>query len=484
MSSDESDDVPETFESAPGDPSSPVQEPEESVIDDKFVREDELHDLVFGNKERLIQRLKEDDGGDDKSSDADKSLLKRKAVWHDSDDEETKVAEGMQKSNVRRYLQDPERHYKEHLATKFQKVVGPSPKWAQLDRKEEDSDSDSEILQKVGHVLGESRGQLMKNTLDYHRRRDMNSLTRTEGPKITSVEFHPTACVGLVTGDSGIATLFSVEPKACDKLHSIWLKKYPILCAKLSKDGNEVILGSNKKYIHTFDMTTGQAHQVQLPKDQMTRASQFELSSDGELIAVAGRFGDIHILNGWSKEWIKTLRQQHPVSALTFSTVNPNHLYCHSVDNEVTAFDLRSDKVYHRFVDNGCITGRTISFSPNGQWLATGSGEGIVNIYNTGDVTQKKYPEPVKILSNLATPITASRWNPTSEILGFCSTDSVDGIKLAHFPSGTVFANFPVHTRSIGFPNCLAFSPGSRYLAVGAMVHRAPLFELRHYNYF
>lgn len=443
-------------------------------------------ETLFGNKEQLIQRLKTD-GTVPKiiQDDTESSAPKRKAVWEDSDDEAVKVSDGMKSSHVRTYLQDPERQYKTHLTQKFQKIVG-EPKWAQLDRDAAtDSDSDTEAaLKKVGHVLGPAQGALLRNTLDYRRRRDLNKATSNEGPTINAVEFHPNSCVSLVAGTSGIASLFSVEPKSCDKLHSVCYKKFPITCARFSKSGQEAFFGAKKhNFMYTFDLIAGQSRKTLLPKTEMTCASKFELSPDGNIIAVVGRFGEIHLLNGKTKEWMTTLKQEHKCSSLDFST-DGNLLFAHSEDNEVNVFDLRKNRTSHRFIDDGCIAGKTISMSPNGKLLATGSAEGIVNVYETEDVWKSKFPQPVKVISNLATGLTATRFNASSEILGMCSRDSLDGIKLAHFPSGSVFANFPLNTKSFGNPTCMAFSPGGRYMAVGTILHRVPLFELKHYGYF
>lgn len=228
-----------------------IPKPEESTVDcenvsDKFAHESELMKMVFGNKDQLIERLR-DDNNSIKSE--EKQPVKRKAVWQDEDDERVKVDEGMKSSHVRTYLQDPERQYKQHLSQKFQKLVG-EPKWAQLDRDDgSDSDSDSEALRHVGHVITPSKGALMRTNLEYRRRSDLNKLTKSEGPTIKAVEFHPNSSVGLVAGVAGIASLFSVEPKNCDKLHSLCYKSFPITCAKFNKNGKESV---QYRVAHTF----------------------------------------------------------------------------------------------------------------------------------------------------------------------------------------------------------------------------------------
>lgn len=443
--------------------------------------ENQLMDLVFGNKDKLVEQIKKEETVKPKIEN-ESTDRKRKPVWEDSDDE-IKVEEGMIKSHITNYLQDPSKKYANHLTNKFQKIVG-EPKWAQLDRQEDvGSDSDEEVLKTVGHVLGPSSGTLLKNNLSYRRRKDLNHQSYSEGPKITAVEFHPNSCIALVAGKNGVASLYSIEAKTCDKLHSVQFKKFPISCARLTKDGKEAIFGSSKNYIQTFDLMSGQTHMVSLHRSQMTKMGDFEISPDGEFIAVCGRFGEIHILSAPTKEWLFSLKQEHPCSSLTFSQ-DSKYLYSHSTENEITVFDLRSQRASHKFIDEGCISGRTITFSPSGLLLATGSGEGIVNIYNAEDVKKSKFPNPIKVISNLSTQITSTKFNPTSEMLGICSVDTADGVKLVHFPSGSVFANFPVNTRNFGNPTAISFSPGGRYMAMGTMTSKVPLFELKHYNYF
>lgn len=227
----------------------------------------------------------------------------------------------------------------------------------------------------------------------------------------------------------------------------------------------------------------GKSRRTFLPRTEITNCKKFDLSPDGKTMAIHGRMGEIFLLHTKTKEWITTLKQEHRVQDITFSP-DSNQMFVNGADNLVNIFDLRTNRIMHQFVDDGCIKGRTVTMSPNGRMLATGSAEGIVNIYNTEDVLKAKYPQPIKVISNLTTGINATRFNATSEILGICSRNTMDGVKLVHFPSGTVFANFPVNTRTIGNPTCLNFSPGGRYMAVGTISYRVPLFELKHYGYF
>ena len=198
-------------------------------------------------------------------------------------------------------------------------------------------------------------------------------------------------------------------------------------------------------------------------------------------MAVVGRFGEIHLLNTITKELITTFKQEFNVSDLEF-TSDSSKLFSHSQDTEVTIFDIRTQKALHKFIDEGCVNGKTISMSPNGLLMATGSRQGVVNIYKVENVMEKKYPKADKAITNLTTEIQATAFNATSEILGICSNEVHDAIRLVHLPSANVFNNFPTQQARLGHLKCLAFSPSSGYLALGNSRAQVPLFRLRHFS--
>lgn len=51
---------------------------------------------------------------------------------------------------------------------------------------------------------------LPKNIIDIKVLKGLNKSTHTEGPIITSVEFHPSSTVALVAGTAGVLSLFQV----------------------------------------------------------------------------------------------------------------------------------------------------------------------------------------------------------------------------------------------------------------------------------
>lgn len=457
------------------------QRPTDDAEKKKALAEQELryqaaHESVFGNKEKLLRNLAAAAKGDEKE--AKTSLRKKKArkpVWKDSDDEgeelitnpETKATELKQKQT-----------YKKQLQNKFERILG-TPAWAALDRKQE-VDSDDELLQTVGHLANPESKSLVRGLLSFKKMKDLNRATYAEGPSITGVEFHPHSTVSLVAGSQGIATIYSIDGRKNEKLHSLELKNYPIRSCRLNKDGTEAIFGGSQKFFYTFDLMGGQTQRVFLPKT-ITKLGKFEVSPCGKHIAVIGRFGEVHVLDAITKELICTLKQEYAATSLTFSA-DSNQLLTHCVDAEVNIFDLREQKLMHRFIDEGCINGSCVAVSPNGHMLATGSEQGVVNVYNYSSVFKNNCPVPEKSILNLTTAISTATFNHTSELLAFASKDVNDAIKLAHFPSGTVYSNFPGIQGNVGKASVVRFSPQSGYLAIGNLAKEVALYRLKHYN--
>lgn len=145
-------------------------------------------------------------------------------------------------------------------------------------------------------------------------------------------------------------------------------------------------------------------------------------------------------------------------------------------------WDLNTRTCINRAIDDGCISCASLAVSPSGQFIATGSAQGVVNLYDTKAVLENQSPTPLKIVMNLVTSVTSLKFNPTSEILSAASVDKHNAFKMLHVPSFTVFSNFPTFQTKIGLPQTINFSPGSGYLSIANRTGSALLYRLRHYG--
>ena len=409
---------------------------------------------------------------------------KRKAAWVDKEDNEVLV-----KDVTATYNKAVGKHgeketsieqYGKSLTRKFKSVVG-EPAWASLD-KDEDADSDDEFLRETTDLV-EKKGRvenLQKGTLQFRKLKDLNYTTHKEGAVVRSTEFHPTSTVGMVAGNNGTVSLFQVDGKENPKIQTVNFQNFPIKTAKFSASGNEFIVGSqHHPHFFVYDMMIGKSIKVPV-KTTEHNTQKFEVSRDGKLIAFVGRFGFIHIISARTKEFLRSFKMNDPCLALKFSP-DSSSLYTTGEGGEVYIWDLRSSSCLHKFADSGCLAGTAVAVSQH--HLATGSSSGVVNVYNVNNIAKgtTAYPQPDKVILNLTTQIEDLVFNPSGEILAMSSMEKEGAVKLVHFPSTTVFSNFP-GTFNLGRANTLSFSPGGGYFGVGNNKGAANLYRVNHYQ--
>lgn len=466
-----------------------------------------LEKVVFGDASDVINNLLDDQsvtkvinepvnaengiviGDDEDNSDQDTLVLnneddakleEKKAVWIDDDDYNYTMDIALNAQNRKLPTKRSEKLYTTYLENKYKLFVG-TPKWAEFEKKDKADDLDNDILKHSCHLETPKIKNLPKNIIDIKALKALNTSTHTEGPIITSVDFHPLSTVALVAGTSGILSLFQVDGHTNGKLHSMQFKKYPISKATFMKNGTEILLGSQYyPYCHTYDLMSGKTYKLPLPHG-ITNMKRYEVSPDGSLIALCGRLGEIYLLHNSTKELISTLKMNSKCRTLTFSPDNRT-LITHGNGSEMYVWDLNTRTCINRATDDGCISCASLAVSPSGQFVATGSAQGVVNLYNTKTVLEDQNPTPLKIVMNLVTSVTSLKFNPTSEILSAASVDKHNAFKMLHIPSFTVFSNFPTFQTKIGLPQMINFSPGSGYLSIANRTGSALLYRLRHYG--
>uniref|UniRef100_A0A182VSK3 U3 small nucleolar RNA-associated protein 18 homolog n=1 Tax=Anopheles minimus TaxID=112268 RepID=A0A182VSK3_9DIPT len=442
--------------------------------------------LVFGGKAAFVSELDQQEKKGVKPTQpyedarkTDKSKSKRSAIWHDSDDDDEDSANIKRNKFSRQEM--PEQLTKERRRKQFEQIVG-KPKWADLDRVQE-PDSDDEILQKVGHVVKGTPSQgLPKGTIELKKLKNLNRETNAEG-SISSICFHPTSMVAIITGKRGLVSIVAVDGVRNEKLHTIWLPKMRVVCSTLSPDGNEAIFGSFRKFYHVYNLISGQSDTLKIPHQETWMMKNFRVSRCGKYLASAGDCGEVHLMCAKSKDVLQTIQLRYTCYSLAF-TPDSRYLLCHSNDMEVYVFSLEQKRIVNIFQDDGCVNGSCIAICPNGQYVATGSRQGVVNIYALEVTLTQKNPAPLKTITNLTTYIDSLSFNATSELLVIASSTIKNAVKLFHVKSGTVFRNFPLHMTNLGKVTVAEFSPSGGYLALGTKGSKVLLFRVKHYpNY-
>ncbi|KYM94783.1 PREDICTED: U3 small nucleolar RNA-associated protein 18 homolog [Cyphomyrmex costatus] len=414
------------------------------------------------------------------SNDTHTKLEKKEPAWIDEDDYSYTVDLSLNSQNHNLSCERSEKLYTTYLENRYKLFVG-TPKWAKLERNDEADDLDSNILKHSCHLEAPKIKSLPKNVIDIKVLKALNKTTHTEGPIVTSVEFHPSSTVALVAGTSGVLSLFQVDGHTNNKLHSMKFKKYPISKATFMKEGTEILLGSQYyPYCHTYDLMNGKTYKFSLPH-RITNMKRYEVSSDGKLIALCGRSGEIYLLRSFTKELVGTFRMNSKCRVLAF-TPDSKTLISHGDGSEMYIWDLNTRMCINRAIDDGSLSCKSLAVSPSGQFVATGSAQGVVNLYDMKTVLEDRNPTPLKIWMNLVTSVTSLKFNLTSEILSAASVDKHNAFRMMHLPSFTVFSNFPTLQTIIGMPQTINFSPGSGYLSISNRTGSALLYRLRHYG--
>lgn len=389
---------------------------------------------------------------------------KRRAVW--TDDEEFGADHEEQKHDLRRKIP-----FQKRKQIMFDKVR-TAPKWAEFKNEENDE------LLTIGNIKNSATFALPADDLQIKKLKSINR--DAEGNEsITSVQFHPSSTVALVAGNSGVSTLHAVDGCKNEKIHSIRFKNYPITCARFFDGGNKVLFGGIKNHLFSYDLLETSEKCHFFPK-HITNFMKFDISPCEKYVCVAGRFGEIHLLDLKSKEVIHTYKQDEPVTAIKFS--KDSRIFTHSSESKINVLNLKTLRIEHTFIDDGCVHGRCVDISQSGGLLASGSQEGVVNLYNYEDVFANKYPKPIKTLFNLKTAISDVKFNGTSEILGFCSDLVPGAVKLYHCGAGTVFSNFPGFQNKLHKIKLVEFSPLSGYLGLGSSSNEVSLHRLKHFK--
>ncbi|RWS04003.1 U3 small nucleolar RNA-associated protein 18-like protein [Dinothrombium tinctorium] len=393
-----------------------------------------------------------------------------KEAWVD-DDDNIIVKDALRDFSKYPRKVESDQKYKTYLESKF-KEFNETPKWSlqKQETKSESSDSDEEdnLQATVGDHISKST-KLSKGVLNIKKCTNLNA-EKPFKTLVSSVQFHPSSTVALVSSPTGTLNLFQVDGKTNSKIQTVHFQKFAVDRARFTVDGEQIIVGSKSQYgfYYYYDMIAGKIIRVPFMKDkEQYTLRNFVLSHDGQYLATNGEHGSIHLISGNSKEIVLRFKANGNVLALAFSN-DSNKLLSHGSEGKGYVWDVRNNKqCIHRFVDQGTVSGTSITISPNEQYLVTGSDVGVVNIYDYKKALSTSNPIPIKTLMNLTTEITSQKFNHTSELLAISSSYKSDAIRCVHFPSMNVFSNFPHFEANYKQISEVDISLNSGYLTFG-----------------
>ncbi|KAI1346250.1 Indigoidine synthase A like protein-domain-containing protein [Xylaria sp. FL0043] len=325
---------------------------------------------------------------------------------------------------------------------------------------------------------------------------------------VTSLAFHPKYPVLLSSSTSSMLYLHQIAPTAYPTpnplLTSTKVSLVPVRRAQFSPDGRKIFMAGRRRYIHSWDIETGEiqkTNKIHGHQEEQRTWERFRLSPCGRylgLIASTRKGGGvINILNVNTMQWIAAARLDSRGGIIDFCWWKTgNGLTILGKGGQVGEYSMVSKRFLAVWNDEGSNTTSAIalggSMGPEllgeDRWVAIGSNSGVVNIYDRhtlilpseeDELKLKSRPEPTRALLNLVTPVTVLTFSPDGQILAMASRYQRDALKLVHLPSCTVYRNWPTQKTPLGRIEAVAFGMKSDMLAVGNDTGKIRIWEIR-----
>ncbi len=163
-----------------------------------------------------------------------------------------------------------------------------------------------------------------------------------------------------------------------------------VVCVAVSIDSNYVVTGSRDKSAKLWEMNTGR--EVRSFLGHEATVTSIEFTQDGKYLISGGNDKTIRIWDVLSGKEIYTLSTPDIVTDIA---IDPkiNFFVAAGYGNSgygdsATVYDFKSKKIITKIrtaADKGLGSGVDVAISPDGQWIAFGEDNRIVNLYRTSD---------------------------------------------------------------------------------------------------
>lgn len=453
-------------------------------------------DMFFIDEGEDAMEIDNVTGESDLNSDDDSS--DSEAAWSDSEDEKVNISltASDKLKKLRRTQEDDYingKAYVKRLRTQFEKIY-PKPKWVeQQDSPSGEEQQDIEDTNSLLKILNQTDKFIMTkqlklispNKLSITRLKDANQTKRSKSA-IQSISFHNKQPLLLTGGFDRTLRIYHIDGKLNNLVTSLFLKDSPIYsCGFLNlntKDEKNLIYASGRrKYMNKWDLNTGEVEKISrmYGYEKFQKSMEyFKVSPKGNYIGLTGSSGYCNILNGLTGQFLKNFKVEGTIIDFEITNDEKVIIIINTV-GEVWEFDLESNNLIRRWQDESGVGVTKIKLGGSkGRWLAIGTNNGIVSLYDRHSSTPTK---AFKTVENLITTISTLQFNPDGQLLVVASRGKRDALRIVHLPTGSVYSNWPTSGTPLGKVTAVAFSPDNQLLAIGNEAGKVTLWRLNHY---
>ncbi len=269
----------------------------------------------------------------------------------------------------------------------------------------------------------------------------------------TIVEFHPNSKTMITAGLDHRVRIFSIDGHTNASMQKpLHFDDYPIKCVKFLHDGSRIIVGGLKPYYFEYDLLENKTVRrpgIKTAKGTLNVHDRFVVSPDDKHVAFLGGGGEVHVVTRVSHS-SRALMVPFSVTSMEFVPGAPRHLMLVGDVGRVHIVDIVTRRTVAAFQDDGNTATSCLSWTSDGSLLATGSPDGIVNVYRGRDVKALRGAslgtvKPVKTLSNLVTQITTMHWGVVGgrAVLAFGTRHKAGGMRVYDARRASVVPMWP-----------------------------------------